>query len=159
MCFVPQAPNFTFNLSRPWDLTKPFSPGATAFRNPQGEWSFAPSSASSQRAPMAWWTSPFTPKASPTHQASSPCHYQSSWTSSLLIQCHLQASQCSSLSPMSWTLQPPSSQTAYTLSIIRIFDNQSSVGWFQQSKKEKSHRGSVGLCNSQRTLMYQVLPL
>lgn len=41
------------------------------------------------------------------------------------------------LSPMSWILQSPSSQSVYTLSIIRIFDNQSSVGLVSTKQKGK----------------------
>lgn len=101
-----------------------------------------------------------------------PCHTQGQFHLPGLPSLSLSASlDIQPLSPMSssgisefFSPQPrllgtPHEQTAYTLGIIGIFDNQKGVGWFQHSKTENGHHKSVGPYNSRRPLMYQVLPL
>lgn len=160
MCFVPQALNFTFHLSRPWDLTKPFPPGAAAFRNHQ-QASGASLLAQPAFRELQWHGGQALSHPRPVPSTRPPIPVTISLPGrpdplSNVIFRHLSVLL---LSPMSWTLQPPSSQTAQTLGIIRIFDNQNSVGWFQHSEKENGHHESVGSCNSQGTPMDQALPL
>lgn len=139
MCFVPQALNFTFHLSRPWDLTKPFPPGAAAFRNQQANGASLPAQPAFRELQLRGGQALSHPRPVPLTRAPIPVTIRfpgrPASLSSVIFR-HLSVL----LSPMSWTLQPPSSQTAHTLGLIRIFDNQNSVGWFQQSEKENGHR-------------------
>lgn len=101
-----------------------------------------------------------TPRSIPLARASIPV-LQPPWISSLFLQCHLQASQCSSPQPclLGTPAFIPYKQTTVTLGIIRIFHNQNDVGWFKQSRKEKGQHKGMSSYNSLSPLTYQVLPL